>query len=635
MSENEKIDFNKVAGQIVEISKQPTPDASGDPKADAKLAELRRIGLHYVIEFDAVEGGAGVKIDDAAHLFQVLQQILKEDIFGDVLQTTPRPDHLGPLLETQMPLEIALTGRPHLARFVSLRIHGCSFDDLDEALQEHGERNSHDMAYELRDMLNAGLAKRGHTAITVKHVVANHPFIFTCHREAHDTPILWPLECMHVNEAWALAPPPGGKRLGEGILVGHIDTGWSEHPAMQPGVDTDFAMQFNAADNTSNAKDPLKTTLVNSEPGHGTSTATLIASAARADWETPVDEDGVVGVATRARVLPIRVCDGTAFFCNSKVATGLAWAVKQKCHVVSMSIGGFFLPQMQAIVEEAYKQNMIIIASAGNCWPAVVNPAAMPQCVAVAATNEDDEYWKWSPQGPLVDIAAPGVNVRTTCIQVNGDDISYSYNYGSGGSFATAYVAGAAALWRAFHGEEVLKDYYPLQDTFAAALKASARKPDDWDTATRGAGIIDVEALLKVDLKTLPRTPKHAHPPGSLAEFLGQCFPTDIPFVPPPRIRGLEILVGGLMHQTFGENGQAGELIDAAEQWFGVQGAAEALQKITHFGYEMSQILITRPGECHCANAPPPDYHAPVGIEGARAHFWDAGSKALREALHR
>ena len=39
----------------------------------------------------------------------------------------------------------------------------------------------------------------------------------------------WHLKQMRVKEAWALKPPAGGKSRGEGILIGHPDTGWREH----------------------------------------------------------------------------------------------------------------------------------------------------------------------------------------------------------------------------------------------------------------------------------------------------------------------------------------------------------------------------------------------------------------------
>ncbi len=39
----------------------------------------------------------------------------------------------------------------------------------------------------------------------------------------------WSLKDIRAPQAWALNPPPAGRRHGEGITVCHPDTGWSEH----------------------------------------------------------------------------------------------------------------------------------------------------------------------------------------------------------------------------------------------------------------------------------------------------------------------------------------------------------------------------------------------------------------------
>jgi hypothetical protein len=70
---------------------------------------------------------------------------------------------------------------------------------------------------------------------------------------------------------------------------------------------------------------------------------------------------------------------------------------------------------------------------------------------------------------------------------------------GKGTSYATAIVAGACALWQAHHGRaNLIRDYgLPLIfDLFKKVLKDSCDKPQDWDTAKYGAGVLDAVALL-------------------------------------------------------------------------------------------------------------------------------------------
>ena len=72
----------------------------------------------------------------------------------------------------------------------------------------------------------------------------------------------------------------------------------------------------------------------------------------------------------------------------------------------------------------------------------------------------------------------------------------------SGTSYGVAHVAGAAALWLAYHGRDRLLARYGARNLLAAfviVLRATARRPQGWDAAL-GAGILDVEALLKAKL---------------------------------------------------------------------------------------------------------------------------------------
>jgi hypothetical protein len=67
-----------------------------------------------------------------------------------------------------------------------------------------------------------------------------------------------------------------------------------------------------------------------------------------------------------------------------------------------------------------------------------------------------------------------------------------------------AHVAGAAALWLAYHGREALIERYGrhrLQAVFLHLIATRGhRRPRGWDEQNFGAGVLDAEALLKAPL---------------------------------------------------------------------------------------------------------------------------------------
>jgi subtilisin family serine protease len=73
---------------------------------------------------------------------------------------------------------------------------------------------------------------------------------------------------------------------------------------------------------------------------------------------------------------------------------------------------------------------------------------------------------------------------------------------GQGTSFATAHLAGVAALWLAYHGRDKLIPMLPrgttLQQVFRTLVRMTAT-PAEVDTSEHGAGVTNAAALLEVD----------------------------------------------------------------------------------------------------------------------------------------
>ena len=304
----------------------------------------------------------------------------------------------------------------------------------------------------------------------------------------------WALDAIRCRQAWELVPrTTASARMGEGISVGHPDTGYADHAELERAA-LDLARDADVIVQDDDARDPLEHGwLLN--PGHGTRTASIIVGR---------PEGSVVGVAPLATLVPIRTVKSVVQVFSGDVAKAVDHARRSGCHVISMSLGGIGLVGLEAAIGRAVREGVIVMAAAGNYVGFVVWPAQYRSCIAVAATNVQDRPWRHSSHGSDVDVSAPGESVWVPELESGGQQ---PLSRGSGTSFAVAHLAGAAALWLAYHGRDTLVARYGpshLQEVFVHLLKtAGHRRPDGWDPAEYGAGILDAEALLKAPLPSL------------------------------------------------------------------------------------------------------------------------------------
>lgn len=312
----------------------------------------------------------------------------------------------------------------------------------------------------------------------------------------------WSLANIRADAAWALELPEGGKRFGEGVLVCHPDTGWSEHMDLdRDHLDLDHAA--NIIDGGPDARDPFEEgPLLN--PGHGTGTGSVIVSAGGVTDSGGTTGPGeVTGVAPAARLVPIRTARSVIQVFDSDLARAVHHSVRSGCHVISMSLGGRAFFGLRAAIRHAVRNQLIVAAAAGNCVRTVVAPAVYEECIAVAGTNSDDEPWRGSSRGAAVTISAPGEHVWVASWNKPNTPPN-QVAPGQGTSFAVANVAGVATLWLAYHGPAALAQQYSgtarLQHVFVDLAQKTARTPENWKPDKFGPGIIDAEALLREPL---------------------------------------------------------------------------------------------------------------------------------------
>ncbi len=318
---------------------------------------------------------------------------------------------------------------------------------------------------------------------------------------AKDNPV-WSLQISGIDDAWNLPLPDhgDGKRFGKHIVIAHPDTGYTRHDEIwhpKPKKRRILAARgYDYEDDDWDATDPLD----GSFPGHGTSTASVIMS----DHNPSANADWVSGAAPKAKLIPYRVADSVIHFDFTNVALAIHEAVDQGCHIISMSLGGPFPSRfLERAIDRAISNGIIVLAAAGNVWPWVVYPARYDQVLAVAAHNCRAKPWSSSAGGSQVDISAPGESVwcAETLSQANQP---YVVRMGSGTSFAVATVAGACALWLAYHSRKRLIKKYGagrLASVFRELLLTKGfERPPGWNTGKHGVGILRADRLLEAKL---------------------------------------------------------------------------------------------------------------------------------------
>ncbi|MFO0758848.1 MAG: S8 family serine peptidase [Byssovorax sp.] len=321
----------------------------------------------------------------------------------------------------------------------------------------------------------------------------------------------WSLRAMNVPEAW------DANTTGQGVLIGHIDTGWAPHVDLDESR-LDLTRSYNVLRDGAHDGDARDRMLDEfgkpfEFPGHGTGTASVIVSEGRVSPLGPGGEGNttqpgfVTGVAPGATLVPIRASRSVIIWHPSDIARAILHAVEQGCHVISMSLGGPPSPAMEAALNLAVENDVIVIVAAGNCIEQVTFPARYPAAIAVGGSNQDSKPWRGSCQGRSVAISAPAENVYHAKPIDDAGNLSTSLVVPyQGTSFATAAVAGVAALWLAKFGRDELRKLYPqnrLQSVFRERLRSTAHVPAGWDTENLGAGIVDAARVVREPLSPM------------------------------------------------------------------------------------------------------------------------------------
>ena len=193
--------------------------------------------------------------------------------------------------------------------------------------------------------------------------------------------------------------------------------------------------------NGSGSDDYYFKTNPNSNPRDDNGHGTYVSGIAGAES----DSQGIAGVSPGARIMPLKVLDGSGVpsgvLATDEIIEAIYYAADNGARVISMSLGSPFESSTeQDAIDYAHGQGVVLVAAAGNDGDETTYyPANCENVIGAGATNNLDEKASFSNHNASVDVTAPGWYVYSTTK-------SGGYGYGSGTSAATPMVAGTAAL---------------------------------------------------------------------------------------------------------------------------------------------------------------------------------------------
>jgi serine protease len=300
--------------------------------------------------------------------------------------------------------------------------------------------------------------------------------------------------------AWEILKQRGAP-AGKGAKVAVLDTGvayMTRKPKFRRSPDFSRKQFLPGFDFVDKDRQPLD------EDGHGTHVTGTIA-------ERTGNHFGLTGLASRAKIIPVRVLDSEGFGTARNIARGIRFAANHKAQVINMSF------EFALGINSCDKiKGALVVAAAGNeNGEPVAFPAGAPHAVGVGRTTKDACLAADSRTGAGLDLVAPGGGfpLLANCgsddplfsrgvpifqlTMVGGKLTTFGYPGGyEGTSMAAAHVSGVAALVIAS------KVVGSSPAAVECQLEGSARRSDTqlgqpYDPRLFGAGLLDAAAAVR------------------------------------------------------------------------------------------------------------------------------------------
>lgn len=212
---------------------------------------------------------------------------------------------------------------------------------------------------------------------------------------------------------------------------------------------------------------------------HGTEVSSLIAGNG---------VDGVFGVNTNAKILPIRLF-GACSMSRSDLLDALNWAGgisvpgvpdnPNPARVINMSIAGGLPvcgPDLQQTIQRLIDKKIFIVAAAGNNFhKPLPEPANCSGVISVGAVDAENKIEVYSAMDPRTVLYAPGggkrlegdnswsinkLKVATYELDFSGQEKPATPFRGVGTSYAAPIVSGFVSLWLSYQPEKTPNDFW-------------------------------------------------------------------------------------------------------------------------------------------------------------------------------
>ena len=235
----------------------------------------------------------------------------------------------------------------------------------------------------------------------------------------------WGITAFDLPKAWE-------STQGEGVVIAVLDTGCDlDHPDLKnnllPGINF-----------INRNKEP------NDDNQHGTHVTGIICA--------ENNEIGMVGVAPKAKVIPVKVLDAKGNGDMNSVASGISWAADNGADIISMSLGcPSPLNSTLKAIRYAASKGVVSFCAAGNAGVTkeIFYPANYKETISIGSIDENFDRSSFSNTGKNLDFLAPGGQIFSTV-----PDNWYAIL--SGTSMACPFAVGVAALCLSYQ-----RKYFP------------------------------------------------------------------------------------------------------------------------------------------------------------------------------
>ena len=224
------------------------------------------------------------------------------------------------------------------------------------------------------------------------------------------------------------------------VVVAILDTGLDVNLFKENFDESKLAGTFNVQANTEKVTD---------EVGHGTHIAGTIAE----------------GTPDNVKILSIKMSSTREIYSTDIIAAIDYVTYYTDADVMNMSFGGYNYEDGEYLAVEAAKENNIIsVAAAGNESTSERSfPSSFDNTISISAVDSNYGFAEFSNFGPMVDFAAPGVDI----LSINGNM--------SGTSMATPHAVAAVAIARSFKKDITFEDTISFLKTRAIDLGAKGK----------------------------------------------------------------------------------------------------------------------------------------------------------------